>query len=131
MFSRNYLECSSNRRFGITTGEIPDNWITASSHAPGYPAYKARARGPSCWRSAENIPGEFLEINFGKKRYVSEIEIQGDPHADNWTEQFYLAFSVGSVWRNVTRPHQGVKVSSLNYFQVVRLVVGLHYERDV
>ena len=113
----------------MTTGKIPNNRITASSHAPGYPAFKARARGPSCWRSAKNTLGEFLEINFGKKRYVSGIEIQGDPHADNWTEQFYLAYSMGSVWRNVTRPYQGVKVSVLN-FQVFRSGVGLHCERD-
>lgn len=93
----------------------PQQQVTASSHAPGYPAFKARARGPSCWRSAKNTLGEFLEINFGKKRYVSGIEIQGDPHADNWTEQFYLAYSMGSVWRNATRPYQGVKVSVLNF----------------
>jgi len=106
-----FPECAIYRGLGISNGKIPNSQITASSHAPGYPAYKARVYGPSCWRSANNTLREFLEINLGKKRYVSGIETQGDPQADNWTEQFYLAYSLGSVWKNMTSPYIGVRVS--------------------
>ena len=110
-----FPECSSSEPLGMYSGRIRDNQITASSHAPGYPAYKARTRGYSCWRSADNTLGEFLEINLGEKRHVKGIFIQGDPLADNWTEQLFLAYSLGSGWENVTSPHQGhqaVRVSA-------------------
>ena len=36
------------------------------------------------------------------------MKLQGDPNADNWTEMFYLAYSLGSVWNNVTEQHDGL-----------------------
>lgn len=103
-------ECSSRQPLGMINGKIADNQITASSNAPGFPPNKARARGASCWRSANNTLGEYLEINFGRKRFVYAVEIEKDPQADNWTKQFFLEYYTGAVWRNVSRPYRGVTV---------------------
>lgn len=103
-------ECFSSQPLGMINGKIADNQITASSHAPGFPPNKARARGNSCWRSANNTLGEYLEINFGRKRFVYTVEIDKDPQADSWTEQFFLEYYTGTVWRNVSRPYGGVRV---------------------
>ncbi|KAL9963496.1 hypothetical protein ACROYT_G027007 [Oculina patagonica] len=94
---------------GMQNGKILDSQITASSQVTGFEAFKARLYGSSCWKSAKNSSGEFLEINFREKEYVKAIKTQGDPQEDNWTEQFYVAFTLGSVWENVTWPYHGVK----------------------
>ncbi|XP_068685159.1 coagulation factor VIII-like [Montipora foliosa] len=101
--------CYVNRPLGMSNGEITDNQISASSYASGYPPYKARLGGTSCWRSANNTLGEFLEINFGRKRHVRQLKIEKDPQEENWTENFYLECYSGSVWSNLSGPYQGVK----------------------
>ncbi len=68
----------------MQSGKILDSQITASSHQPRFEAFKARLKGPSCWKSARNVAGEFLEVTFlSQKKYITGIETQGDPHADN------------------------------------------------
>ena len=99
---------------GMQNGRILDNQITASSQVTGFEAFKARLHGPSCWRSAKSNSGEFLEINLGEKEYVKAIKMQGDPLEDNWTEQFYLAYFLGAVWKNVTWSYHGLKVCQMN-----------------
>ena len=96
----------------MQSGKVLDSQITASSNVPHFEAFKARLNGPSCWKSAQNDTGEFLEVNFWHQiKYITGIRIQGDPQADNWTEQFYVAYSLGSAWKNVTQQQQGrVKV---------------------
>ena len=88
------------------SGKIPDKHITASSKSPLYPAYKGRKGGISCRRSANDTLGEFLEIQLGQRRNIKGIATQGDPQDDNWTEKFYLSYTLGSVWKNVTEPNQ-------------------------
>lgn len=107
----------------MTSGQINNNQITASSHAPGYPAYEARMEGSSCWRSVNNTLGEFLEINLGQRRYVNGVTTQGDPQADNWTKQFYLAYFADFVWRNVTSPYQTVRVRDDHIFSAALRIV--------
>ncbi|XP_074633810.1 retinoschisin-like [Acropora palmata] len=119
-------ECFSSQPLGMINGKIPDNQITASSHAPGFPPNKARARGNSCWRSANNTLGEYLEINFERKRFVYKVEIDKDPQADSWTEQFYLEYYTGTVWRNVSRPYGAVTIFKGNSAKIYRIS---HYLR--
>lgn len=119
-------ECFSSQPLGMINGKIPDNQITASSHAPGFPPNKARARGNSCWRSANNTLGEYLEVNFGRKRFVYKVEIDKDPQADSWTEQFYLEYYTGTVWRNVSRPYGAVTVGVVltsSYFSIISMKI--------
>ena len=96
----------------MQSGKIRDNQFTASSHAKHFEAFKARLHGQSCWRSVQNDTGEFLEINFSsQKTYVNGISTQGDPQADNWTQQYYVAYYWGSVWKNLTQAYiEDVKV---------------------
>lgn len=108
---------------GMQNGKILDSQITASSRVIGFEAFKARLKGPSCWRSAKNSSGEFLEINLGEKEYVKAIKTQGDPQEDNWTEQFYLAYTLGAVWKNVTSPYYGVKVCQLQFGTFLELLL--------
>lgn len=95
---------------GMQNGNILDGQITASSQTVGFESFNARLYGSSCWKSAKNNSGEFLQINLGEKKYVKAVKMQGDPQGDNWTEQFYMAYSLGSVWKNVTWLYDGVKV---------------------
>ena len=96
----------------MQNGKILDGQITASSHLINFEAFNARLYGSSCWRSARNNSGEFLEVNLGRKEHVKAIKLQGDPLEENWTTQFYLAFSLGSFWKNITWPYHGVKVET-------------------
>ena len=92
----------------MENGQILDRQISASSHQPNFEAFRARTEGPSCWRSKQNVIGEFLEVNFlSQKKYIAGMKLQSDPKADNWTEMFYLAYSLGSVWKNVTDQQDG------------------------
>ena len=106
--------CSAPYRpLGMQDGAILDSQITASSETQGFESYKARLDGPSCWRGAKNSPGEYLEVNFGRKEYVKAIRTQADPRQDNWTKKFYIAYSLGSGWKNITEPYNvRVKVCS-------------------
>ena len=92
----------------MQNGQILDSQITASSHKPNFEAFKARYLGLSCWRSNRNVIGEFLQVNFlSQRKYIAGLKLHGDPNADNWTEMFYLAYSLGSVWNNVTHQQDG------------------------
>ncbi|KAJ7392557.1 hypothetical protein OS493_010203 [Desmophyllum pertusum] len=101
----------------MQSGKIRDNQLTASSHAKHFEAFKARLHGQSCWRSVQNDTGEFLEINFSsQKTYVNGISTQGDPQADNWTQQYYVAYYWGSVWKNLTQAYiEDVKIFQGNW----------------
>lgn len=106
-------DCSAPYRpLGMKDGNITDGQITASSEVPGFQAFKARFDGSSCWRSAKSSLGEYLEVNFGRKENVKAIKTQADPLQDNWTEEYYLAFSLGLGWKNVTRQLGRVEVRS-------------------
>lgn len=108
-------DCSAPyRSLGMQNGKILDSQITASSQIINFEAFKARLYGSSCWRSARNNSGEFLEVKLGQKEYVKAITTQGDPREDNWTTQFYVAFSLGSFWKNITWSYHGVKVCHSN-----------------
>ena len=93
-------------------GNITDGQITASSEVLGFQAFKARFDGSSCWRSAKSSLGEYLEVNFGRKENVKAIITQADPLQDNWTEKYYLGFSLGLGWNNVTHQLGQVAVRS-------------------
>ena len=106
-------DCSAPYRpLGMNDGSITDGQITASSEVPDFEAFKARFDGSSCWRSANSSLGEYLEVNFGRKEYVKAIKTQADPLQDNWTEKYYLAFSLGLGCKNVTRQFGRVVVRS-------------------
>lgn len=106
-------DCSAPYRpLGMKDGNITDGQITASSEVPGFQAFKARFDGSSCWRSAKSSLGEYLEVNFGRKENVKAIKTQADPLQDNWTEKYYLAFSLGLGWKNVTSQLGRVAVRS-------------------
>ena len=62
---------------------IPDDYMTASSVLPGFPAKDGRLAGTGAWCPLTNgsDTDPYLEISLGKSYVICGIEVQGKPNA--------------------------------------------------
>ncbi|XP_066294609.1 uncharacterized protein [Branchiostoma lanceolatum] len=89
--------------FGMESGAIPDDRITASSfqHVGSEP-YLGRLNGVAvvgAWVSKYNSIGEWLRVNLGEMKLVMGTIIQGRRTDDQWVQSYKLQYSFdGITW---------------------------------
>ncbi|XP_066270084.1 uncharacterized protein [Branchiostoma lanceolatum] len=89
--------------FGMESGAIPDDRITASSfQVVGSEAYLGRLHGVAvvgAWVSKYNSIGEWLQVNLGEMKLVMGTIIQGRPTDDQLVTSYKLQYGLdGITW---------------------------------
>ncbi|XP_077985569.1 putative carboxypeptidase X1 [Glandiceps talaboti] len=96
---------------GVESKLIPDSQITASSnYNTVHMSHQGRLNwcqsGYSCsWCAQQNIVGQWLQINLGYPRKVTEVATQGRSGAAQWVTSYKLSYGDGSSWTYVHDRH--------------------------
>ena len=82
---------------------IPDDYMTASSVLPGFPAKDGRLGGTSAWCPLTNgsDTDPYLEISLGKSYVICGVEVQGKPNASEPTNFTLQSSTDGSNFTEV------------------------------
>ncbi|XP_066270904.1 EGF-like repeat and discoidin I-like domain-containing protein 3 [Branchiostoma lanceolatum] len=83
--------------FGMESGAIPDNHISASSshYLRGLEPYRARLNGGDggAWVAGSNSIGQWLQVDLGEMKRVMGTIIQGRPNIDQRVTSYKLQYS--------------------------------------
>ena len=87
----------------MESGLLPNSAITASS-VYGTPnrhgAWLARlnnVRNSGAWSAASNKAGQWLQIDLGEERLLTNFATQGRPSSPQWVTSYTIMFSLDSV----------------------------------
>ena len=87
----------------MESGLLPNSAITASS-VYGTPnrhgAWLARlnnVRNSGAWSAASNKAGQWLQIDLGEERLLTNFATQGRPSSPQWVTSYKIMFSLDSV----------------------------------
>ncbi|CAH1242807.1 MFGE8 [Branchiostoma lanceolatum] len=70
-------DCFSSAPFGMESGAIPDDHITASAEEPGYEAWRGRLNNGKAWQTNTADTDQWLQINLGSQKVLTGIQTQG------------------------------------------------------
>lgn len=96
----------------MVSGLIPNSNIKASSFQVGGEPWRARLGYGSGWIPSTGSSSEYLEVDLGKPKVITYIEIEGDSHNAYWLNRFFLDYrmSIEEPWKNY-RPRGSSEVS--------------------
>ncbi|XP_077984012.1 uncharacterized protein LOC144438733 [Glandiceps talaboti] len=106
---------------GCESGAIPDNQITASSNwAWNHYSSQGRinyARGgySYAWCSGSNSVGQWLQVDIGSNKMVTQVATQGRGDASQWVTAYKLYYGDTSTWAYVYEDNGSQKVFSGNW----------------
>ncbi|XP_032229700.2 uncharacterized protein LOC5505409 [Nematostella vectensis] len=99
---------------GMRSGAITDSQITASSSRPADRPQYARLHNGKYWCAATKSKTEYIQIDLGQERTVSNIETQGRGNWYDWVTAYHLSYSQdGQRWTPYTE--RGLHSNSMCY----------------
>ena len=108
----------------MENGLLPNSAITASSvyGASTHRSWEARLnnvpKGNSgAWSAASNKAGQWLQIDLGEERLLTNFATQGRPSSAQWVTSYTILFSSDSVTWTEYRENGVVKVCDAFFFQ--------------
>ncbi|XP_077984020.1 uncharacterized protein LOC144438740 [Glandiceps talaboti] len=97
---------------GCESGAIPSNQITASSV---YSWYYAATYWDRSWRSSSNSVGQWLQVDIGSVKWVTQVATQGREYYSEWVTAYKLYYGDTSTWAYVYEDNGSQKVFSANW----------------
>ena len=104
----------------MESNALPNSAITASSvwtQHPGHDPWLARLNNvpkhgsKGCWSTKFNKAGEWLQVDLGEERLLTNLSTQGRPSAKNqWVKSYNISFSSDSVKWEPYKENNVVKV---------------------
>ena len=108
----------------MENGLLPNSAITASSvyGASTHRSWEARLnnvpKGNSgAWSAASNKAGQWLQIDLGEERLLTNFATQGRPSFPQWVTSYTILFSSDSVTWTEYRENGVVKVCDAFFFK--------------
>ena len=108
----------------MENGLLPNSAITASSvyGASTHGAWLARLnnvpKGNSgAWSAASNKAGQWLQIDLGEERLLTNFATQGRPSSAQWVKSYTILFSSDSVKWEEYKENGVVKVCNAFFFK--------------
>lgn len=93
-------ECTGEEAFGLESGAIKNQHITASSkysvnHGPENARLKhvADGRKKGAWSAETNNADQWLQVDFGRNVKITKFATQGTQDANEWVKTYSLSFS--------------------------------------
>ena len=108
----------------MESNALPNSAITASSvwtQHPGHDPWLARLnnvpkRGNTgSWSTKFNKAGEWLQVDLGEERLLTNLSTQGRPSKDQWVTSYNISFSSDSVKWESYKENNAVKVCDRNF----------------
>ncbi|XP_032242915.2 uncharacterized protein LOC5517078 isoform X2 [Nematostella vectensis] len=98
---------------GLESHSIPDDHITASSHAPPTPPFNARLNNSVAWCAGDSYDC-WLQVDLGGTHCVTSVATQGNPSGNNdYVKKYRLQYSLdGETW--VTHEENGNQIFDAN-----------------
>ena len=107
--------CTGDEPFGLESGRITDQQITASSvwkndHGTANARLNlAAARGKTgAWSAKTNDQSQWLQVDFGRNVKITKVATQGRQDLDEWVKSYSLAYSVDGS--SNFQPYQGNEI---------------------
>ena len=109
---------------GMESKALPNSAITASSFwtkHPGHDPWLARLnnvpeRGSTgSWSAKFNKTGEWLQVDLGEERLLTNLSTQGRPSMDQWVKSYNISFSSDSVKWESYKENNAVKVCDRDF----------------
>ena len=103
---------------------LPNSSITASSvwtQDPGHDPWLARLNNvpkhgnAGCWSTEVNKAGEWLQVDLGEERLLTNLSTQGRPSEDQWVRSYNISFSSDSVKWESYKESNAVKVCDRDF----------------
>ena len=106
------------------SNSLPNSSITASSvwrQHPGHGPWLARLNNvpkhgiTGSWSTDVNKAGEWLQVDLGEERLLTNLSTQGRPSADQWVRSYNISFSSDSVKWEPYKENNVVKVCDRDF----------------
>ena len=100
----------------MESNSLPNSAITASSvWYSGWDPWLARLNSVpngnmGSWAAKFNKAGEWLQVDLGEERLLTNLSTQGRPSADQWVRSYNISFSSDSVKWEPYKENNAVKV---------------------
>ena len=102
----------------MESNALPNSAITASSvwSYPGHAPWLARLNNvpkhgyTGSWSAKFKKAGQWLQVDLGEERLLTNLSTQGRPSADQWVKSYNILFSSDSVKWEPFKENNAVKV---------------------
>ena len=101
---------------------MPNSAITASSvWRSGWDPWLARLNNVAkdgnkgSWSTKFNKAGEWLQVDLGEEKLLTNLSTQGRPSADQWVRSYNISFSSDSVKWESYKENNAVKVCDSDF----------------
>ncbi|XP_028414255.1 lactadherin-like [Dendronephthya gigantea] len=118
--------------FGVEDGKLNDSQMSSSIEKNGFSASKGRLNGAASWRPGDDNQNEWLQVDLGKKEFVTAIATQGS--GDN-----YWVFAGNYDWDSVVTNRlypainaRYIRIHPLSWFKHISLrieVIGCYTDK--
>ena len=86
----------------MQSGEIQNSQITASTWQSNFQPFEARYRRTGSWMALETDTNQWIQVDFGILRYVSELSTQSKPYSYLRVVKYKVEYSPDDIeWRFV------------------------------
>ena len=110
----------------MESNALPNSAITASSvwtQHPGHDPWLARLNNVAkdgnrgCWSTEFNKAGEWLQVDLGEERLLTNVSTQGKPppEGSQWVTSYNISFSLDSVKWESYKENNAVKVCDRDF----------------
>ena len=107
----------------MESNALPNSSITASSWTrnPSHDPWLARLNNvrkhgsTGAWSAKFNKTGEWLQVDLGEERLLTNLSTQGRPSADQWVKSYNILFSSDSVKWESYKENNAVKVCDRDF----------------
>lgn len=108
----------------MESNALPNSAITASSvwtRHPGHHPWLARLNNvpkhgnTGSWSTKFNKAGEWLQVDLGEERLLTNLSTQGRPSKDQWVKSYNILFGSDSVNWESYKENNAVKVCDRDF----------------
>ena len=106
----------------MESNSLPNSAITASSvWRSGWDPWLARLNNVAkdgnmgSWSTKFNKAGEWLQVDLGEEKLLTNLSTQGRPSADQWVRSYNISFSSDSVKWESYKENNAVKVCDSDF----------------
>ena len=108
----------------MESNSLPNSAITASSvwtQHPGCDPWLARLNNVAkdgnkgSWLTKFNKAGEWLQVDLGEEKLLTNLSTQGRPSKDQWVRSYNISFSSDSVKWESYKENNAVKVCDSDF----------------
>jgi len=120
-----------SKALGLQSGRIKGKSMTASSYhnnalKPEYGRLK-RHQGHGSWSARQNNHNQYLQVDFGGVKKVTQVATQSRHNVHQWVTAYYLYYSIDGAHWNLYKTRNSYTSEGVKTFQGNRDIYSIQY----